>query len=274
MNKEQIIKKASEKTELSKDDLSLIRSVTDVTSLNDTDTETSIRNFCEKITSFSHEQYGLKPVPAVCVYPQFIGTAKKALINTGVKVAAVAGSFPTGQTFFKVRLNEIEEAVNAGADEIDTVINRGAAIERDLNRIADEIKRSKEICGNIKLKVILETGQFNDLTLLQEVCDAALESGADFLKTSTGKVSEGATLEKGYVLAERIKVFYEKTGEKRGIKYSGGIRTGEQAMQYCRLTREVLGSYRITPELFRIGAGSLMNNLHNEIAEIKNHPWE
>lgn len=263
-----------EQSEPTAQDASVIWSLIDLTSLNSTDTETHIKDFCAKITAFNHEQYGLKSLPAVCVYPQFAAIASRELKDTSVKTAAVAGAFPTGQTFTEVKIHEVEQAVAGSAREIDVVINRGLAHDRAFKALSAEIQEMKKACGQSKLKVILETGEFSDLELLRDTCDAVLESGADFLKTSTGKIPEGATLEKGLVLTESVHNYFQKTGERRGVKFSGGIRTAHDAAKYLKLVKAVSGADAVHPRYLRVGASSLAKNLLNNMPEVQNHPWE
>lgn len=245
----------------------------DHTTLNNTDTETSVSAFCEKVREFNHEKYGLNALPAVCVWPRFAATASKILKNHTTKVACVAGAFPSGQSTLKIKLAEVAEALQNGADEIDVVVHRGWAHEQKFDEIENETRALKKICGDQPLKVILETGEFDSMPLLKKTGLAVLRGGADFLKTSTGKSAEGATLQKSAVLMLCVKQFYEQTGNMRGIKISGGVKTCKAAAQNIALMKSVTGTAFINPDYFRIGAGSFTPILLNALNSVQNHPW-
>ena len=240
-----------------------IYSCIDLTSLNTTDTRESIWNFTEKVNDFD----GTTDVPnvaAICVYPNFVETVKEAL-TADVKIASVAGGFPSSQTFVEVKIAEVALAVASGADEIDIVLNLGLFYDENYEELAEELDEIKHACRDARLKVILETGALKSLSDIAKASVLALYSGADFLKTSTGKVYEGATLEAAYVMCSIIKQYDAKNNTKTGFKASGGIRTVEDAIKYYTVAREVLGDDYMTPEYFRIGASSLADNILKEI---------
>lgn len=249
---ELLIKQSIEK-ELKADLLKLIMSVLDLTTLEGNDTEEKVNRLCVKAIRHS--------VAAVCVYPNMVRTAKKALKNSAVRVASVAGGFPGGMTSKEIKVSEVKWAISEGADEIDMVIPRGKFLEGAYNYIFDEIAEIKSACGNTLLKVILETGELETLDNVRKASDIAMQAGADFLKTSTGKIQPAATLPATLVMLDAIKNHYNKTGKKTGIKPAGGIRTTEQAIPYFVMVRETLGSEWLTPGLFRFGASALMDDL-------------
>lgn len=236
-------------------------SMIDLTSLEGNDTEEKIRKLCLK-AMHPHDTIGDIPhVAAVCVYPNMARTAKNVLKNSPVKVASVAGGFPSGMTSTKIKVEETKWAVSEGADEIDMVISRGKFLEGEFNYVFDEIAEIKSACGKALMKVILETGELETLDNVRKASDIAIHAGADFLKTSTGKIQPGATLPATLVMLDVISEYYHNTGKKIGIKPAGGIRTVEQAVPYLVLVRETLGNEWLTPHLFRFGASSLINDL-------------
>ncbi len=239
--------------------LQLILSVIDLTTLNDTDTDETVKTLANKALQIQAANNG-KTVAAVCVFPRFAATAASVLRSSGIQTACVAGMFPNGQSSMRVRLADVQDAVEQGADEIDMVISRGEIIAGNYHFIADEVARHKEACGKAHLKVILETGQLT-LEQVRKAAETAIENGADFIKTSTGKFTEGATLDKSLVMLQVIKSYYEKTGKTIGFKPAGGIRTVEDAVSYAELVFGVLGKDWLTPDRFRIGASSLANDV-------------
>lgn len=240
-----------------------IYSCIDLTSLNTTDTREEIWNFTETVNDFEGSS-DVDNVAAICVFPNFVETVKEAL-TANVNIAAVAGGFPSSQTFTEVKIAETGLAVASGADEIDIVLNLGYFLEENYEDVCEEIDEIKNACREAKLKVILETGALKSAKNIMKASILALYSGADFIKTSTGKVYEGATLEAAYVMCTAIKEYNQKTGNKAGFKASGGISTTEDAVKYYTIVKEVLGDEYLNKEYFRIGASRLANNLLESI---------
>lgn len=237
----------------------------DLTSLNTTDTREDIWKFTEKV----NEQDGTSDVAniaAICVYPNFIETVKEDL-TADVKIASVAGGFPSSQTFTEVKIAETALAVASGADEIDIVLNLGFFLDENYEELSEEIDEIKHACREAKLKVILETGALKSAKNIMKASLLALYSGADFIKTSTGKGYEGATLEAAYVMCTAIREYTAKTGRKVGFKASGGISTTADAVKYYTIVKEVLGEEYLNNEYFRIGASRLADNLLDSIKE-------
>lgn len=237
----------------------------DLTSLNTTDTKEDIWKFTEKVNEFEGSYSDIENVAAICVYPNFAETVKEALTAQNVKIACVSGGFPTSQTFPEVKIAETALAVANGVDEIDIVLNLGLFLEESYEELTEEINEIKHACRDAHLKVILETGALETASSIMKASIISLYSGADFLKTSTGKVYEGATLEAAYVMCTAIKEYYRKTGIKAGFKASGGISTTEDAVKYYTVVKEVLGEEWCNNQLFRIGASRLANNLLESI---------
>lgn len=240
-----------------------IYSCIDLTSLNATDTREEIWNFTETVNDFEGSS-DVDNVAAICVFPNFVETVKEAL-TANVNIASVAGGFPSSQTFTEVKIAETGLAVASGADEIDIVLNLGYFLEENYEDVCEEIDEIKNACREAKLKVILETGALKSAKNIMKASILALYSGADFIKTSTGKVYEGATLEAAYVMCTAIKEYNQKTGNKAGFKASGGISTAEDAVKYYTIVKEVLGDEYLNKEYFRIGASRLANNLLESI---------
>jgi deoxyribose-phosphate aldolase len=243
--------------------LKLIMSMVDLTTLEGSDTEKKVQQLCAKAMQYS--------VAAVCVYPNMIAAAKKVLKNSPVKVASVAGGFPGGMTSKEIKIAEVKWAINEGADEIDTVISRSKFLEGDYNYVLDEIAAIKMACGRALLKVILETGELDTAENIRKASDIAIRAGADFIKTSTGKIQPGATLPATLVMLETIRDCYNSTRKRIGIKPAGGIKTAEQAIQYFILVRETLGNDWLTSKLFRFGASSLIDDLVMQMESIQTH---
>jgi deoxyribose-phosphate aldolase len=235
----------------------------DLTTLEGSDNAGKIADLCRKAHSFG--EAGLPPPAAVCLYPPFVRQAKNLLKGTDILVAAVAGSFPSGQSPLAVRLEEVRYTVSEGADEIDMVISRGRLLEGDENYVFDEIAAMRDICKEVHLKVILETGELRSPALIRKASEIAIDAGADFIKTSTGKVQPAATLEAMEIMLDVILERYQKTGRKTGIKPAGGISEPDQALQYYLLTQRVLGAGWLNKNLFRIGASRLADGLAREI---------
>ena len=225
----------------------------DLTTLDGTDTQERVNKLCQKA-----KDYG---TAAVCVYPYYASTVKKNLAGTGIKTACVAGGFPASQLPLKSKLFEVEQTLKDGADEIDMVISQGAFLEGDYKRVGDEVRAIKDICGNAHLKVILETGNLNMPDNIEKASCIAIDNGADFIKTSTGKTPVSATLEAFYVMLKVIER-YASQGRIVGIKPAGGISSVESALPYFKLVKFILGDNWLNSERFRIGASRLADALH------------
>lgn len=238
----------------------------DLTTLKSTDSNESVARFTQAVNDFDEQFPSLPNVAAICVYPNFASVVRAVLEVTPVKIACVSGAFPSCQSFEEVRIAETSLAVANGADEIDIVFNLGNYFDGDYEGVCDEIQEQKEACRDARLKVILETGALRTAANIKKASVLSLYSGADFLKTSTGKEYPGASLEAAYVMAQAIKEYYEKTGTMVGFKAAGGIRTTEDAVKYYTVIKEVLGQEWLTNEYFRLGASSLANALLTSIA--------
>lgn len=247
--------------------LKLALSMIDLTTLDAKDTPGKVRQLCAKAIRPHDAIPGLPSVAAVCVYPNLVRVAKKALEGSTIKVASVATAFPTGMSSLKFRLQETAWAVNEGADEIDMVIARGKFMAGEYNAVADEIRAVKEACGEVHLKVILETGELSTLDNVRKASDLAMDAGADFIKTSTGKIQPAATLPVTLVMLQAIRDFYYRTGRKIGMKPAGGISTAKVALQYLAMVHEILGEGWLNNEYFRFGASTLANDLLRQIAK-------
>lgn len=237
----------------------------DLTTLKSTDSPQSVADFTERVNAFDEEYPEFKNVAAICVYPNFAQVVSTVLDVTGVKVACVSGGFPASQTFPEVKVAETALAVDGGADEIDIVLNVGNFLDGDYEEVCDEISEIKSACRDAHLKVILETGALKTAENIQKASILSMYSGADFLKTSTGKEYPGASLEAAYVMAKCIKEYHEKTGIMVGFKAAGGVATTEDAVKYYTIIKEVLGEEWLTNEYFRLGASRLANNLLGDI---------
>ncbi|MDR0891455.1 MAG: deoxyribose-phosphate aldolase [Mediterranea sp.] len=237
----------------------------DLTSLSTSDSDESIMRFTEKVNQFDDAYPDLQNVAAICVYPNFAAMVKNTLEVDGVNIACVSGGFPSSQTFAEVKMAETALALADGADEIDIVISVGKFLSGDYETLCDEIEELKEVCKEHHLKVILETGALKTAANIKKASILAMYSGADFIKTSTGKQEPAATPQAAYVMCEAIKEYYEKTGRKVGFKPAGGISTVADALVYYTIVKEVLGEEWLTNELFRIGTSRLANLLLSEI---------
>jgi deoxyribose-phosphate aldolase len=233
----------------------------DLTTLEGADTPGKVRALCTKAMHPDPVEPGVPAVAAVCIYPSLVATARRALRGSGVKVASVATAFPSGQAPLEVKLADVHAAVEAGADEIDMVIDRGAFLSGRIGHVYDEVVAVKEACGEAHLKVILETGELGTYDAVRKASLVAIAGGADFIKTSTGKVTPAATLPVTLCMLEVIRDVHDETGLVIGMKPAGGIRTAKQAIQYLCLLHETLGPEWLTPELFRFGASSLLNDV-------------
>ena len=236
-------------------------SMCDLTTLEGKDSPGKVRQMCAKAVRPEPNDPSVPSVAAVCVYPDLVAIAKRALAGSGVKVASVATAFPSGRSPLSLKLTDVRRAVSAGADEIDMVIDRGAFLAGDLRLVFDEIAAVKEACGETHLKVILETGELETYDNVRRASDLAIAAGADFIKTSTGKVQPAATPPVTLCMLEAIRDHWLATGVKIGMKPAGGIRTSKQALHYLVLVKETLGADWLTPDLFRFGASSLVNDL-------------
>lgn len=243
----------------------------DLTTLSTEDSQKSVAKFTSRVNDFDNDypQYG--NVAAICTYPNFAEVVKTNLDVDGVDIAVVAGAFPSSQTFTAVKISEAALAVADGANEVDIVLNVGMFLDENYEDLCDEIIEIKHTIKDAKLKVILETGCLKTAANIKKASVLSLYCDADFLKTSTGKIYPGASLEAAYVMCNCIKEYYEHTGRKVGFKAAGGVRTSEEALQYYALVKEVLGDEWLTHDLFRIGASSLANAILSTLegSEIK-----
>jgi deoxyribose-phosphate aldolase len=233
----------------------------DLTTLEGKDTPGKVTALCRKAIRPDPSDPTIPHVGAVCVYPTMVPFVKKALLGTGVATAAVATGFPSGQTFSSIKVQETRETVAAGADEIDMVIDRGAFLSGNDQKVFDEIAEIKEACGPAHLKVILEVGELANYDQIRKASLIAMYAGADFIKTSTGKVGTNATLTNTLVMLEAIRDFYQVTGKRIGMKPAGGIANAKLALSYLVVLYETLGAEWMTPDLFRLGASSLLNDI-------------
>ena len=237
----------------------------DLTTLATTDSPASVSDFVEKVNTFDNEHPDMPHEAAICVYPNFAQVVRTVLDVSDVRVACVSGAFPSGQSFMEVKIAETSLAVAGGADEIDMVFGVGNYIDGDWEEVCDEIAELKEACRDAHLKVILETGALKTAEAIRNASILSMYSGADFIKTSTGKVYAGASLEAAYVMCLAIKEYFEQTGRRVGFKAAGGVSTTFDAVNYYTVVKEVLGEEWLTPEYFRIGASRLANNLVADI---------
>jgi len=266
---EKLLQDARKESDLAKVYADLLGFI-DLTTLEGTDTKKRVGELCSQAASYSALPDGLPNVAAVCVYPPFVAQARKLLQGSGIRVASVAGAFPSGQSPLFVKMAEVRYAVDEGAEEIDMVISRGKFLEGEYNEVYDEIAAIREACKDAHLKVILETGELKTATNVRRASEIALEAGCHFLKTSTGKVKPAATPEAMLVMLEAIRDHHKKTGQMTGIKPAGGISDPSTALSYYRLTREVLGSRRLNSKWFRIGASRLAGSLVEAIRNARN----
>ncbi len=253
--------KRSIKTTAKRAALTLAVRCMDLTTLEGADTPGRVQSLCAKALRPEPTDPAVPPVAAVCVYPELVAVASGALAGTPVRVASVAGSFPAGLGPIGVRLSEIADAVAAGADEIDIVLNRSAFLAGRYRQAFDEVSASKEAAGHAHLKVILETGELGSYDAVRKASMLAMAAGADFIKTSTGKIGTSATLPVALCMAEAIRDFADAEGRAVGLKVAGGIRTAKQSWQYLVVIAETLGQQWLDPDLFRIGASSLLNDV-------------
>jgi len=243
-------------------------SLIDLTTLNSTDTHARAKSFAENVNNFQND-FDMPNVAAICVYPYQVPTLNENLKAEGVNIASVAGVFPSSQSYIEVKALECKMAVEKGADEIDIVISIGAFLEGNYQTVYDEIVAQKEACGKGHLKVILETGELKTATNIRTASILAMEAGADFIKTSTGKVPVNATLEAAHIMTQAITEYFEKTGRMVGFKPAGGISTAKDAIEFFAISNNNLGEEWLNNKWSRIGASSLANNLLTELHRIE-----
>jgi deoxyribose-phosphate aldolase len=254
--------------------LKLAISMMDLTTLEGKDTRGKVWALCQKAMRPDPADRDIPHVAAVCVYPMMIPFVKEALGDSGVKIASVATGFPSGQTYTSIKVDETRQAVAAGADEIDMVIDRGAFLSGDYQKVFDEIAEIKEACGPAHLKVILETGELANYDQVRRASMIAMFAGADFIKTSTGKVTVNATLPVTLVMLEAIRDFQHATGKKIGMKPAGGIANSKLALSYLVVLYETLGSEWMNPDMFRFGASSLLNDVLMQLKKEKTGAYQ
>lgn len=247
--------------------LKMTLNMIDLTTLEGADTVGKVKQMCYKAHHLHDEIPNLPTTAAVCVYPTFVNLAVNELKGSGVKVASVATAFPSGHSSMEIKLQDTKIAVDNGADEVDMVISRGKFHQGEYNFVFDEIAAIKEACGNARLKVILETGELGTFDKVRRASDIAMDAGADFIKTSTGKIKPAATLPVTLVMLEAIKDYYYQTGRMVGMKPAGGISTSKLALQYLVMVKETLGGNWLSNEWFRFGASSLANDVLLQIAK-------
>ncbi len=247
------------------DNLKLAFNLIDLTTLNADDTLTKGKTIAKKVSEFKNNFIDINNVAAICVYPSLVPVVRKNLTDKNIKIASVTAGFPASQTFLSIKIAESQMAIEKGADEIDIVISLGTFIEKDYDTVFKEISLIKETVGDKHVKVILETGILKTPENIRLASIIAMEAGADFIKTSTGKLEPAATLEAVYVMTQAIKDFYDKTGKKIGIKPAGGLSTPQDAINYLAIVKNNLGNDWLNNNLFRIGASRLANNLLSEI---------
>jgi deoxyribose-phosphate aldolase len=243
--------------------LKFLYSCIDLTALGTDDSDESIFRLVESVNNFDSAKVGIKNVAGICVYPNFVATVKDTL-RTPVRIVSVAGGFPSAQTFLEIKIAEIALAIADGADEIDVVLNCGQFLTEDYEAVCDEIGEIRAVCGDATLKVILETGLLKTAVNIKKAAILAMYSGADFIKTSTGKVYPGATPEAVYVMCETIKEYHKLHQKKIGIKIAGGVRSAKEAIDFYTIVKEVLGEEWLTPDYFRIGASSLAGAIKDD----------
>lgn len=262
------LKKVSDDSPLVPDKhlLMSILNMIDLTSLNTTDNKSHILQLTGKVNSFSGRYSNIPNVAAICVYPNFVSVVKEKLSAKNVKIASVAGAFPSSQTFRSIKVTECKMAIEAGADEIDIVIPVGALLGSDYKLVADEIREIKSAIGERQLKVIIESGLLGDNIQIFKASMIVMDAGADFIKTSTGKTTISATPEAAYIMCHAISDFYSETGIRVGFKAAGGISVPKDAINYHQIVKYCLGDEWLNNSLFRIGASKLANNIISEIS--------
>jgi deoxyribose-phosphate aldolase len=261
--------KRSIKKESKVEGLKLVLGMIDLTTLEGKDTPGKVKQLCYKAKHLLDTYEGLPTVAAVCVYPSMVRTAKRSLEGSDIKIASVATAFPSGQAATKVKIADTKFAVNEGADEVDMVISRGKFLAGEYNFVFDEIAVIKEVCGKARLKVILETGELSALDKVRRASDIAMYAGADFIKTSTGKIQPAATMPVTLTMLEAIRDYYYNTGKMIGMKPAGGISKSKLALHYLVMLNEVLGEAWMSNHWFRFGASSLANDVLMQLVKEK-----
>lgn len=246
--------------------LKTIFGLIDLTSLNNTDTPERIKQLAQNVNNFNDRFPDMENVAAICIYPPLVEYAKNDLKAEDVKIVSATGGFPSGQTFIDIKIEETKRVIEKGADEIDVVISAGTLLSDDYQTVFDEIKAIKDVCGDKLLKVITESGSLENLTNVRIASLIALEAGADFLISSSGKTIPAATLEAVYVMSQTITEFFERTGKQAGIKPTGGISDSETVLKFFSVIKEFFKEDKITPEYVRIGANGLANRLLSDIS--------
>ena len=252
------------------ENLEFCLSCMDYTTLKTTDTETSVKAFVADLLK-KLNKHNLRQVAAVCVYPNFASVVREALKGTDMQTAVVAGGFPSSQTFMEMKLSECKMAVAAGAEEVDVVITVGDVQEKNYEKIYRELSAIRKACEGVRLKVILETGELKEIGSIFNASLVSMYAGADFIKTSTGKVPVNATPEAVYVMCEAIKQFHTRTGKRVGLKVAGGVAKAANALRYLTIANHVLGSEWLKSYYFRIGASQLFDDIVKEIKAVKDH---
>jgi len=245
--------------------LKMVLNMIDLTTLEGKDTPGKVKQMCYKAQHLHDLHPGLPTVAAVCVYPSMVAIAKKELRNSSVKIASVSTAFPSGQAPMDIKITDTKFAVDAGADEIDMVISRGKFLSGEYNYVFDEISSIKEVCGEARLKVILETGELATLDNVRKASDIAIYAGADFIKTSTGKIQPAATMQVTYTMLMAIRDYFDETGIMIGMKPAGGISTSKLALHNLVMVKEILGEAWLNNHWFRFGASSLANDVLMQI---------
>ncbi len=240
----------------------------DYTTLKVSDTEASVHHFVAELLK-KLKKFGLNNVAAVCVFPNYAGIVREELKDTDIKTAVVAGNFPNSQTFTEIKLAECRMAIEAGAQEVDVVVSVGDILEKNYEKVYQELKAIRNVCEGVCLKVILETGELKDVESIFNASLVAAYAGADFIKTSTGKVPVNATPESVYVMCEAVKQYYAQTGKKVGVKVAGGVSKAQNAIRYLTIVNHVLGKEWLTPRYFRLGASQLMEDIIKEIKALQ-----
>jgi deoxyribose-phosphate aldolase len=257
------------KNEAKKQGLNMVLSMIDLTTLEGKDTEGKVKQMCYKAKHLHDHFDGIPQVASVCVYPSMVAIPKNELRNSSVKVASVATGFPSGQTSLALKLKDTKFAVEQGADEIDMVISRGKFLTGEFAYVFDEIAAVKEACGKARLKVILETGELVTLDNVRKASDIAIYAGADFIKTSTGKIQPAATMQVTYTMLMAIRDYYDETGIMVGMKPAGGISTAKLALHNLVMVKVILGTKWLSNEWFRFGASSLANDVLMQLVKIE-----
>lgn len=249
--------------------LRLVVAMTDLTTLEGSDSPEKVRSLCRKALCPDPSIPNLPQVAAVCVYPKWVALAKECVGDSGVRVASVASAFPSGQVALETKLADVREAVARGADEIDMVLQRGAFLSGNYQEVEDEIRAIKDACESAHLKVILETGELGSMDAIAKASHLAMNAGADFIKTSTGKIQPAATMPVTLLMLEAIRSHYLAGGGMIGMKPAGGIRAAKEALHYLVMVKETLGNAWMTPEWFRFGASSLLNDVLRQLQRLE-----